>query len=342
MKKGLFPVIGLLVCLFAKATDRDSTIRYMLPDSVKAIQFMAEIEVNMMNTPKRFQAGIQTNLGSLYLAEYKGKRTVQFMMHEHSRIASKGQGIKDGGFGGLSFDFNWMEGKPYKLMVAMAADSTDQICLYSAYIFLPDENKWKFIGTRKHTFYRDRITEPSLFLKAHRKSTGRFTVKDVWCQRSSGSWKYLKDGNPPSPVINYFGNVDSVTQNNLENKIIKDSIATGKTDAIKTVDGIYYTMLKEGTGRQVLLTDTVIAYYKGYLFSNGQVFDQTKDKPASFPLNRLIRGWQIGVPLCRVGGKIKLVIPSALAYTIRTRSAKIPPNSILVFEIEVVEAKLVQ
>ena len=62
-------------------------------------------------------------------------------------------------------------------------------------------------------------------------------------------------------------------------------------------------------------------------------------KPATFPLNRLIKGWHIGVPLCKVGGKIKLVIPSGLGYSVRTRAAKIPPNSILVFEIEVLDAK---
>ena len=97
--------------------------------------------------------------------------------------------------------------------------------------------------------------------------------------------------------------------------------------------------MKEGTGKQVSVNDTVVAYYKGYLFNDGLVFDQTKDKPATFSLKRLIRGWQIGLPLCNVGGKIKLVIPSDLAYSIRTRAAKIPPNSILVFEIEVVEVK---
>ena len=98
--------------------------------------------------------------------------------------------------------------------------------------------------------------------------------------------------------------------------------------------------MKEGTGRQVSLNDTVVAQYKGYLFADGTLyFDQTKDKPATFPLKRLIMGWQIGVPLCKVGGKIKLVIPSDLAYSIRTRAANIPPNSILVFEIEVVEVK---
>ena len=97
--------------------------------------------------------------------------------------------------------------------------------------------------------------------------------------------------------------------------------------------------MKEGTGKQVSVNDTVVAYYKGYLLKDGSVFDETKDKPAIFPLNRLIKGWQIGVPLCKVGGKIKLIIPSNLGYSIRTRAAKIPPNSILVFEIEVVDAK---
>ena len=100
--------------------------------------------------------------------------------------------------------------------------------------------------------------------------------------------------------------------------------------------------LKEGNGRQVSVNDTVTVYYKGYLLKDGSIFDQTKDKPATFPLKRLIMGWQIGVPLCKVGGKIKIIIPSNLAYSIRTRGAKIPPNSILVFEIEVVDAKAPQ
>jgi FKBP-type peptidyl-prolyl cis-trans isomerase len=97
-------------------------------------------------------------------------------------------------------------------------------------------------------------------------------------------------------------------------------------------------MMKEGTGKAVQATDTVKIFYKGYLFSDGTIFDQTTDSPRSFPLNRLIQGWQIGLPLLKTGGKIKLVIPSHLAYSIRTRSPKIPPNSTLVFEIEVVDA----
>ncbi len=341
MKKGLLP-IALLLCLSVKARDRDSTIRYTLPDSVKAMQFMAEIQVMDMNLSKRFVAGISTNLGSLYFSEYKGKRNISFEVHELSRVVALGQGVKNNKYAGMYFEYPWETGKTYKLMVAMAADSADKICLYSAYIFLPDENKWKLIGSYRHPFYQDRLLEPSVFLKAHKKTTGTFIINDVWCQRSTGSWKYMKDGTPPPPVINYFGHADSVAQRQIDSKIIMDSINAGKTDAVKNLDGVYYSMLKEGTGQQVSLNDTVVAYYKGYLFSNGLVFDQTKDKPATFPLKRLIRGWQIGLPLCKVGGKIQLVIPSDLAYSIRTRAAKIPPNSILVFEIEVVDTKPTQ
>ena len=97
--------------------------------------------------------------------------------------------------------------------------------------------------------------------------------------------------------------------------------------------------MQDGTGDFVAVTDTVTVYYKGWLLKDGVVFDQTKEKPATFPLSRLIKGWQVGLPRCRVGGKIRLFISSGLAYSVRSRSKDIPPNSVLVFEIEVVEAK---
>ena len=75
------------------------------------------------------------------------------------------------------------------------------------------------------------------------------------------------------------------------------------------------------------------------MLSDGSVFDQTKEKPAVFPLKRLIKGWQIGLPVCKVGGKIKLIILSGLAYSIRSMNAAIPLNSIMVFDIEVLGVK---
>ncbi|MEP6675166.1 MAG: DUF3472 domain-containing protein [Ferruginibacter sp.] len=140
------------------------------------------------------------------------------------------------------------------------------------------------------------------------------------------------------PVIDLYKNADSAAIAREEHAMILNAVSAGKIDTTGSINGIYYKILKEGTGRKVKVTDTVIAYYKGNLF-NGEIFDQTKSEPATFPLNRLIKGWQMALPQCRIGGKIQIIIPSALAYSIRSRSAKIPPNSILIFEIEVVGVK---
>lgn len=140
------------------------------------------------------------------------------------------------------------------------------------------------------------------------------------------------------PIIDLYKNADGAVQSAKENQIIFKEIATGKLDTTGSTGGVYFKILKEGTGRNVLVTDTVVAFYKGRIL-NGETFDGTKTEPATFSLKRLIKGWQLAVPMCKVGGKIRIVIPSALAYTIRTRGPKIPPNSILDFEIEVIGVK---
>ncbi len=339
MRTLLLLCASLFLHQFAKAGTKDTTINYNLPDSVKAVQFMAEVKFQNLQIKKSLSAGISVNGAHISFSDVKGKRGIYIRTHDLSRVLSLGINVKKLKYAGAYFDDHWKEDNPYKLMVAMASDSASKITIYSAYIFLPDENKWKFLVSYKHPFYDQYIKQPSTFIRTDKKSTGNFIVSEVWCQRQNGSWKNLKEENQPAPVINLMGHIDSVQQRQTDIKIINDAIAAGKTDVTKNEQGVYYSIIKEGNGRQVLLTDTVTVFYKGYLFSDESIFDQTKDKPASFPLNRLIKGWQIGVPLCKVGGKIKLVIPSDIAYSIRTRSAKIPPNSILVFEIEVLNAK---
>lgn len=339
MQKLFLLQVLFLAVLNGAAGMKDSTIYFNLPDSVKAVQFMAEVKVTGNKTGNHFMTGISTEMSSLYLLEAKGKRRILFQCHDRSKSITTGNGVKSSHLGNVYFDFDWKPEKTYKLLLSMASDSTERLCLFSAYIFLPEEGKWKFIATQKHPFPETQFKNPKVILEVKKKSTGNITLGEVWCQRNNGSWKNLKGELLPSPQISLAGHVDSVFQKKKEIKHIDDSIAAGKTDAKQNVMGVYYSIIKEGTGKQVSLDDTVVVHYKGYLFSDGTVFDQTKEKPASFPLKRLIRGWQIGVPLCKVGGKIKLVIPSDLAYSIRTRSAKIPPNSILVFEIEVVDVK---
>jgi hypothetical protein len=141
------------------------------------------------------------------------------------------------------------------------------------------------------------------------------------------------------PVIDLTKNLDSAKHAIKDQQMIFAAVKNKTIDTTGSKEGVYYQMLKEGTGNYVSVNDTVTVFYKGWLLKDGTVFDQTKDKPATFPLRRLIKGWQIGLTECKVGGKIRLFIPSGLAYNIRSRSKDIPPNSVLVFDIEVMSAK---
>lgn len=81
---------------------------------------------------------------------------------------------------------------------------------------------------------------------------------------------------------------------------------------------------------------TVTIHYVGR-FIDGRIFDSSRQRnePATFPLNRLIKGWQEGVPMMRVGETWSFVIPAAIAYGDRDRPP-IPPGSTLLFEIELI------
>lgn len=149
--------------------------------------------------------------------------------------------------------------------------------------------------------------------------------------------EFIRTAEKEKPIIDMYKNADSLSEAWLEYKTISAVIKEGRFDTTGSINGIYYKILKEGTGELVNVTDTVVIYYKGQLL-NGYVFDETKEKPAVFPLKRLIKGWQAGLPFCRQGGKIRLIVPSAMAYSIRNLG-EIPPNSILIFDIEVVEIR---
>jgi FKBP-type peptidyl-prolyl cis-trans isomerase len=103
-----------------------------------------------------------------------------------------------------------------------------------------------------------------------------------------------------------------------------------------TASGLKYQVLKRGTGTvSPKATDTVKVHYHGTLL-NGTVFDSSvqRGQPISFPLNQVIPGWTEGLQLMHVGDKFKFEIPPNLAYGDRSPGAGIPPNSTLVFEVE--------
>src|SRR4030095_4010124 len=342
--KRFLPFYFLLLTFFtSSAYNKDSVIYYALPDSVKAVQFMAEIKVQSYNKKKFFSAGIKTDTVNLTIQNYYGSRRISFYSHAYSNSNIRGLNVRiDRKDRDMVFDYNWEINETYRLLISQATDSAGNFSLYSGYIFLPKENKWKLIGTVRIEGKWNSIKQPAFFYVNGKKQNLLATTGQVWCQRQNGSWKNMLQKDFAPPIVNLYSHLDSLEQLQIDKKLITQAITENKTDAKQDHDGVYYSILKEGTGRQVSVNDTVTVFYKGYLFSDNSVFDETKDKPATFPLKRLIMGWQIGVPLCKVGGKIKIIIPSNLAYSIRTRAAKIPPNSILVFEVEVVDAKAPQ
>ena len=109
-----------------------------------------------------------------------------------------------------------------------------------------------------------------------------------------------------------------------------------KSEMKTTASGLKYTVMKQGTGTvSPTATDTVKVHYHGTLL-NGTVFDSSvqRGEPISFPLNGVIPGWTEGLQLMKVGDKFKFEIPANLAYGANSPSPAIPPNSPLVFEVE--------
>lgn len=327
----------LSICMQMMATDRDSTAHYSIPDSVRAIRLLVDLEVPASVSKSGFMTGIESgNAKMVYKQTKKGGKLFMEVSGSDSLLAC-GMGVMVNG-SSIRWEYVLKPGKNYRLLLALTSDSAKNITLTTGYAWLAEEQVWKLIGCFRSPGWQRSITRASVF---NRPYSGELSpgFSRISIQRSRGSWKTLEGEEIPPPVLNLAGHADSAWQAQQDIKKIEAVMVAGKTDVLNRHEGIYFRMMQEGTGRQVTLNDSLRVFYKGSLFSDGSIFDQTGETPAMFPLKRLIRGWQLGLPLCRVGGKIKLVIPSGLAYSSRAPAVTIPPNSILVFEVEVVEAK---
>ncbi|MCD6065245.1 MAG: peptidylprolyl isomerase [Bacteroidetes bacterium] len=119
-------------------------------------------------------------------------------------------------------------------------------------------------------------------------------------------------------------------------RVLNEKYGTAKT----TASGLRYIIEREGEGSNPLPTQTVTVHYTGTLL-DGKKFDSSVDRgqPATFGLNQVIPGWTEGLQLIKPGGKVKLIIPPNLGYGAAGAGGVIPPNSWLVFDVELLGIK---
>jgi FKBP-type peptidyl-prolyl cis-trans isomerase FklB len=118
-------------------------------------------------------------------------------------------------------------------------------------------------------------------------------------------------------------------------------LADNKTkEGVKTTaSGLQYKVMKEGNGATPKSSDTVTVNYRGTLI-DGTEFDSSykRGQPATFPVAGVIKGWTEALQLMKAGSKYQLFIPASLAYGEQGRPG-IPPNSTLIFEVELMDVK---
>lgn len=133
----------------------------------------------------------------------------------------------------------------------------------------------------------------------------------------------------------------------LQVKMAEESVAAemkffdenrNKEGVIALESGLQYEILKQGEGKKPSETDQVKCHYEGTLL-DGTMFDSSvkRGEPATFGVNQVIPGWVEALQLMEEGSKWKLYIPSALAYGPQGAGDIIPPNSPLIFEVELIE-----
>ncbi|HVM90143.1 MAG TPA: FKBP-type peptidyl-prolyl cis-trans isomerase [Puia sp.] len=111
-----------------------------------------------------------------------------------------------------------------------------------------------------------------------------------------------------------------------------------KDGVVVLASGLQYEVMTTGNGPKPLVTDKVTCHYHGTLI-DGTVFDSSvkRGRPATFPLNMVIKGWTEGLQLMPAGSKWRFFIPPHLGYGDRQVGSYISPNSTLIFEVELLD-----
>ena len=136
----------------------------------------------------------------------------------------------------------------------------------------------------------------------------------------------------------YEANIEKQNSAKMQEEIAFLEKNKQKPGIITTRSGLQYEVLNPGYGPQPTAQDVVKVHYRGTL-TDGTEFDSSysRGQPIEFPLNGVIPGWTEGLQLMNVGSKFRLFIPSDLGYGQEGAGSLIPPNSTLIFEVELLD-----
>jgi FKBP-type peptidyl-prolyl cis-trans isomerase FkpA len=337
MKQKYYKVCVQIFCLIflttlASNAQLQSLWHYQVPDSVKVIGFYTEVKFQKNSKVQQITLSTDNNSLNMHFVSNKIRFSFSYIGKEKAKNIAHGLNTIY-----MQNSYQWQMQKildvTYKLYIKTVIDSFGKITLLSGYIFLPNQQKWKLLGT----FATDGLTTLPF---AQIKSDGinkNFKELNIAMLPINNNWKKLDSSvtfQPPNLWI--FSNVDSVEQQKKEEKEIQKKY--NLTD-FNYKYGIFFKVIKDVTGKRVKETDTIYFKVKCWRVTDEALVFYFTKTILHFPYEDFIDGFKIGLKECSVGSQITMLIPSGKAYGIKTNEPRVPPNNSLLFEVEIVDIK---
>lgn len=178
--------------LVAQSQTNPLVTEYPQADSVKISHLLANVSVGGFQSRKPVKAGLRSSLGNLSLNARGQQKNVSFSFPVGAQVVAKGINVQESGRGELSWNFAWKPNTTYQLMLIVAlSDTTAKNMLYSGYLFLPDENKWKLIGSCLIEGQRTTLQNPATFASGSNGTDSAAQFSAVWLRRTNGKYPHL-------------------------------------------------------------------------------------------------------------------------------------------------------